>query len=72
MKNLMYTVEGMKCGGCSSKIENRFKAMPEIATVEIALDAKTVKVTASDEVSPMNLKKELEGLGFQVVKMEKF
>lgn len=71
MKNLVYTVEGIKCGGCSSKIQNRFNSMSEVVSVEIALETKEVKVSIEDSLSPMTLKKELEGLGFQVVKMEK-
>lgn len=72
MKKIVYTVEGMKCGGCSSKIQNRFNSIPEISSVEVGLEKKEVKVSIEDSLSPMTLKKEIESLGFQVVKMEKF
>lgn len=65
-KKIKFQVEGMSCNSCVSKIENGL----EIDSVDISLEEKTVSVVFdSDETTPMNLKKQIEGLGFKVSKM---
>lgn len=68
MKNIGFLVEGMKCSGCSGKIENTLNEFSEVTNVEISLDDKSVKISGSSELSSMKMKSEIEDLGFVVPK----
>lgn len=68
MKSFLFNVEGMKCGGCKSKIVNKLES--QVETIEVNLDDKTVKVS-SENLSGMTIKKEIEELGFVITKMSK-
>lgn len=70
-QSLIFEVEGMKCGSCSNKIEAGLKDIDGIENTEIELSDKTVKITASNSLSTMTIKKEIEELGFSVTKMSK-
>ena len=71
MKTILFKVDGMKCGGCKSKIENSFAEISEISKTEVNLDDKTVLVEMDSAFSPMKCKSEIEELGFNVMGMEK-
>jgi copper chaperone CopZ len=50
-------VEGMKCGGCSSRVENVLKAMDHVKGVQVDLETKlaTVEVEAPNLIDAMNM-----------------
>eukprot|EP00878_Enallax_costatus_P021879 GHUV01023189.1.p1 GENE.GHUV01023189.1~~GHUV01023189.1.p1 ORF type:complete len:157 (+),score=24.89 GHUV01023189.1:116-586(+) len=50
-------VEGMKCGGCSSRVEKALKAMDHVKAVQVDLDSKlaTVEVEAESLIDAMNM-----------------
>lgn len=71
MKKVNFIVEGMKCGGCTSKIEKTFSTLEGINEVNISLESKIVSVQFEKPLTSMALKKEIEALGFSVSKIEK-
>lgn len=64
-------VEGMKCGGCSSRVEAALKAMDHVKGVQVDLDTKlaTVEVEAPNLIDAMNMLPEfvktIKELGFE-------
>lgn len=69
MKGIVFKVEGMKCGGCKSKIEDAFSELDSEITAMVNLEAKTVTVSFEDQ-TPLELKKTIEEAGFSVTGME--
>jgi copper chaperone len=41
----VYTVSGMHCGHCERAVKDELGSVPGVATVDIDLDAKLVRVT---------------------------
>lgn len=70
MKKIYFEVQGMSCGGCSSKVEKSLNQNSDIKELEVSWQENFVKVTGEDSLSNMTLKKEIEGLGFQVTGMK--
>lgn len=71
MKTLNLVVEGMKCNGCVSKIENHFQDQSLINQVNVTLERNEVKITGDESLSNMEIKKEVEDLGFRVASIKK-
>lgn len=69
-KYIVFSVEGMSCGGCVSKIKDKMNSEHEGLSVEVSLDEKQVSIPADYKGSPLELKKTIEAAGFQVTKME--
>lgn len=70
MTGIVFTVDGMKCGGCSSKIETAFKELESELKAMINVENKTVVVDLIEGITPLQLKKTIEESGFTVTKME--
>ncbi|KAF8069491.1 hypothetical protein HT031_001607 [Scenedesmus sp. PABB004] len=50
-------IKGMKCGGCSSRVEDALKAMAHVKAVQVDLESKlaTVEVEAESLLDAMNM-----------------
>lgn len=68
MKKLGFLVEGMKCGSCKGKIEKSLLGNEGISKVDINLDEKTVVLECSDDTSTVEVKGQIEELGFTIPK----
>ncbi|ATH07217.1 hypothetical protein BIY24_04475 [Halobacteriovorax marinus] len=68
MKKIGFMVEGMKCGGCKSKIENALLGSDMATNVTIDLEEKTVILECSDDASTVDTKNAIEELGFSITK----
>jgi len=68
MSHYIFHVEGMSCGGCSSKIKSALSALEHVQNVEVDL-ASEVKVysDAAQELNRDTLVSTIEDLGFDVV-----
>jgi copper chaperone CopZ len=71
MKTLNLIVEGMKCGGCASKIKDHFSAQDLVQKVEVDLENRLVTILGEDSLSNMGTKSEVEELGFSVISIKK-
>lgn len=60
-----FTVEKMKCGGCSANVERAVKAQDPNATVQIDLGKKLVQVESS--LSAASLAKTISDAGYPAV-----
>lgn len=69
-KQVVFTVEGMSCGGCASKIKKLFSEEFSGIQAEVDLEAKRVSLPTSFDGSPLDAKKAIEASGFQVTKMQ--
>ncbi|MCO4795307.1 MAG: heavy-metal-associated domain-containing protein [Bacteriovoracaceae bacterium] len=70
MSGIVFTVEGMKCGGCKTKIENSLVELNEEITTLVNLENKTVVVNFENPITPLEVKKTIEEAGFNISKME--
>lgn len=71
MKKIKFNVEGIKCGGCASKIKTMLGQQDHVSDFNVSVEDKTVNVSGDEELSGMNLKKSIEELGFKVTGMQK-
>lgn len=69
MSTIQFTVEGMSCGGCSSKVKNTLEALDQINQVEVELATGVVKVhvQADQTIDQEQIKAAIEDLGFDVI-----
>lgn len=65
-----FSIEGMNCKNCVSKIESAVNDEYKDVNLEFSLDQKKIIYQGDSSVSPLSLKKTIESCGFQVVKME--
>ena len=56
-KQVVFTVEGMSCGGCASKIKKLFSEEFSGIQAEVDLEAKRVSLPTSFDGSPLDAKK---------------
>ncbi len=61
-KKIKFTVTGIKCGGCVSKIENNFQDYSPVVEKETG----EVVMVLAEDTRPIEIKKKLEELGFPV------
>jgi len=66
MKNYLFSVDGMTCGGCASKVEKALKAQSSTCSVSVDLAQKSVEIKDTDK-SPMEIKSTIENSGFKVM-----
>lgn len=71
MKKMIYTVEGITCGGCVKKLNGKFEGNTAITKIEVSEDKKKVSISGEDTLSGMDLKAQIEDLGFEVLGFEK-
>ncbi|MDO4699633.1 MAG: heavy metal-associated domain-containing protein [Moraxella sp.] len=68
MQKLIFTVDGMTCGGCASAIKKALSALSGVSGVEVALPSKQVTVMYDDK--PPNkdaIVEAIEDAGFDVL-----
>ncbi len=71
MKKINFSVSGVKCGGCVSKLESGLKDESGIQNISVSIEDQIVSLELDDGVKPMIFKKQIEELGFPVSKMSK-
>ncbi len=63
-------IEGMTCGHCTGRVNKALSEMDGVSEVAVNLDEKNALVTLEKEISDEQLKKEIEGTGYQVTGIE--
>ena len=61
-----FGVEGMMCNKCREHVEKALKSVKGVKAVEVSLEAKSVKVTASASVNADDLKKAVVDAGYKI------
>lgn len=68
MSSMVLKVQGMSCGGCSSKVIKAINAIEGVDHVDVVLETGQVTVDYSNpELHAEQLKDVIEDLGFDVV-----
>lgn len=66
MKTVL-NVEGMMCSHCENRVTTVLSALEGVSSVNVDLEAKTVTVEHSEDVSIETLKTEIEDQGYDIV-----
>lgn len=66
MKNEVL-VEGMKCAGCANTVQEKFKAIKGVESVEVNLENRKVVVESKTEIDKDTFKSALSGTKYTVV-----
>ena len=66
MKQLNLQVEGMRCGGCSARLQRVLEALPQVESCKADHVTKAVELVLKEELPLEAIKKAVEGAGFKV------
>ena len=61
-----FAVPAIRCAGCISKIENGLTGVPGILSSRVNFSTKQVAISHLPELDEFQLKRKIEGLGFEV------
>ena len=67
---LIIKIEGMRCGGCSKRVENALSALKEVKNVKVSLEEKQAIVILKKEIDPNVIKETIDNLGFNVTEIK--
>ncbi len=72
-KDIKVTVKGMVCGFCAQGITKKFKAQPEIESIDVSLEKKTVSIKTKNQqdISDQAITQILTESGYNVEKIER-
>ena len=72
-KEIKVSVKGMVCAFCAQGITKKFKAQPEIETVDVSLEKKivTLKTRGTGDLTDVSITKILTDAGYNVEKIER-
>ncbi len=70
-KKIVFTVDGMHCGGCASKIKNKFQEITTTQTTNIDVAQKSVSVEFNSHQNTVaQFKEGITACGFTVESIE--
>ena len=67
MKTLNLTVDGMRCGGCSARLQRVLEALPQVESCKADHVTKAVKLVLNADLPLDAIKKAVEAAGFKVI-----
>lgn len=67
MREVVFDVEGMMCGGCESRIETALKNLKEVKKVKADHEKGKVTIILKSELDNDFLKERISVLGFDVI-----
>ena len=72
-KDIKVSVKGMVCGFCAQGITKKFKAQPEVESVNVSLEKKTVDLKIKDDkdLSDKTITDILTEAGYNIEKIER-
>jgi P-type Cu+ transporter len=70
MKKLKITIEGMHCASCASNIEKAVKKIKGVTQANVSVLTNKGIFELEDNVNPEVIKKEIERIGYRVLKIE--
>ena len=66
MKQLNLQVEGMRCGGCSARLQRVLEALPQVESCKADHVTKAVELVLKEELPLEVIRKAVESAGFKV------
>jgi copper chaperone CopZ len=70
MKKIKMTIEGMHCASCSANVERATKKLPGVKSATVSMLTHKGIFELEDNVNPETIKKEIDRIGYKVVKIE--
>ena len=67
MKTLNLIVDGMKCGGCSARLQRVLEALPQVESCKADHVTKEVALVLKEDLPLEAIVKAVEGAGFKVI-----
>ena len=67
MKTLNLKVDGMKCGGCSARLQRVLEALPQVESCKADHVTKAVELVLKEDLPLDAIVKAVEGAGFKVI-----
>ena len=67
MKTLNLKVDGMRCGGCSARLQRVLEALPQVASCKADYVTKAVELVLKEDLPLDAIVKAVEAAGFKVV-----
>ncbi len=66
MKKII-TIEGMRCGHCTSSVEKALRELPGVTEVSVDLSSGTAVMETAGDIEEKTIKKTIEDLDFTVI-----
>ena len=66
MKEIVLKINGMKCTGCSQRLERVLKNVEGVEDASVDLDTREAKINCKDDVAFEVLNEAVEDAGFEV------
>ena len=66
MKELIFKVEGMMCGGCENRVQNALTTIEGVEKVIASHTEGTVTVVLNKEIEDKVIKEKIEDIGYEV------
>lgn len=66
MKKII-TIEGMRCGHCTSSVEKALRELPGVKDVSVDLSSGTAVMETTSDIDEKTIRKTIEDLDFTVV-----
>ena len=67
MKTLNMKVDGMRCGGCSARLQRVLEALPQVESCKADHVTKAVELVLKEDLPLDAIAKAVEGAGFKVI-----
>jgi len=69
-KKIKITIEGMHCASCATNIERATKKIKGVSQASVSILTNKAIFEIQDNVNPEEIKKEIERIGYKVIKIE--
>ena len=67
MKTLNLIVDGMKCGGCSARLQRVLEALPHVESCKADHVTRAVELVLKEDLSLDTIQKAVESIGYKVI-----
>ena len=67
MKTLNLKVDGMRCGGCSARLQRVLGALPQVESCKADHVTKAVELVLKEDLPLDAVRKVIEGAGFKLI-----
>lgn len=65
MRDIVLTIDGMKCGGCAVQVREALEAVEGVRDVDVSVDAGRARLRADEEVEQLVLEDAVRRAGFE-------